>query len=364
LELAPQVIKDPENAQVSKSNKIDLDEEEQVPRDFRPADTWPALWQFMLTQESQPSTSHFGQEGEDDCDPRGIARSLLTPEMATAAGELADTSIDQAPKASTKQPFSSSALGRSDVAPEDSTKPANVKSQSPTNCQEQSPTVEAELEDILPSSRVDNAEPDSEGGDDPLPAMPSTMSNAAMTPQPVGVTGAKDVNATSQLLPILASELRTHHVNTTSSLQQTSADVEIKVLRMTLKPEALGHIEVTLRRAGSELRIQIAVEKEAAADALQRDLGLLRERLGDLVAGDNSHSITIVVQQPDLPISSSSPSTARTAGELGNAGQGSLHFGGKDKSAPHEQDARSPMSTDDHDEQDVQLQHGLTAIVV
>ena len=128
---------------------------------------------------------------------------------------------------------------------------------------------------------------------------------------------------------------------------------ELRALRIRLQPEELGEVEVTLRRAGHETKVLIAVTSKAAAEQLSRDLTLLEDRLGSLLTSGAVQTVSVSLQSQD------------TALMLEQAPQGSGPFtsgdaspqGGRDpasdgRSGPDRQRPPSPMARNDRHEED------------
>lgn len=114
---------------------------------------------------------------------------------------------------------------------------------------------------------------------------------------------------------------------------------DLRVLRMRLHPDSLGEVDVALRRRGKELHIEIAVTRQVAADAIQADIGVLSERIGLLLAGEDTHSIHIVTQLADNAPASPSSQAGRYAGETFAGGAAS---GSGERPPPRKQDAPTP----------------------
>lgn len=142
------------------------------------------------------------------------------------------------------------------------------------------------------------------------PSLPPASSASPGPAVSVTVSASNDSPA-HQILSTLAGTV------TANSIAQMKPG-EIKAFRVKLHPEELGDVEVVLRHTGQETRIHISVSREATAEALRRDLSLLEDRLGPLLAVTSSRSVTIDVQ-------SESPADS-TAFRQDNAGSGGGSF--------------------------------------
>lgn len=116
---------------------------------------------------------------------------------------------------------------------------------------------------------------------------------------------------------------------------------EIRVLRVRLRPEELGDVELTLRRSGTGLKVHIAVEKPSAAEWLQRDLTVLNDRIGELLAVSSEQPVTIVVQSMETTGAQPSATEQRAAGDRGTAGFGTQSDDGSRRPRPGRDDDRS-----------------------
>lgn len=124
-----------------------------------------------------------------------------------------------------------------------------------------------------------------------------------------------------------------------------SADVqqvsEVKMLRLKLRPNALGEVEVILRRSSRQLRIEVMVTEQSAANALQADMEFLKERISGLLHAEAAKSVSIVVRTTDSA-STEVPLFHRDGGgNPGHASSGSLSSGGGDRPTPHKEDTSS-----------------------
>ncbi len=71
-----------------------------------------------------------------------------------------------------------------------------------------------------------------------------------------------------------------------------------KTLRIRLQPESLGDVEIVLRKVAASIKIRIAVDSEETAQVLQRDTGLLHDRLRSLLQDGSLSNLEITVRQP------------------------------------------------------------------
>ena len=119
---------------------------------------------------------------------------------------------------------------------------------------------------------------------------------------------------------------------------------ELKALRIRLEPAELGDVEIMLRRVGDETRVLITVSSHAAAEQLGRDLSLLEDRLGGLLAQGSAQNMSVTLQGPEPGATPEQPQQG--GGPLAGADGGSAGErdpGGSGKSAPDGR--RSPFST-------------------
>lgn len=200
--------------------------------------------------------------------------------------------------------------------------------------------VSAKQEAQSPASQMITAPQNASGSD--IPANPNP-SEARLPP-------------VQQLLTQLAAPLASTRLGMAIGQGVTRMDGEVKVLRLKLKPEALGEVDVTLRRGATGMRVEIMVMKEAAAEVLQGDLGILKERIVALLASEQNQTVTVTLQQPE---------PARLHQSHGSAAQGGLSFGGGgDRQTPRKQDDPTRMARGDRHETDVSLQPASAGLVV
>ncbi|MCA3561400.1 MAG: flagellar hook-length control protein FliK [Aestuariivirga sp.] len=177
------------------------------------------------------------------------------------------------------------------------------------------------------------------------PAATPTVHAPNVPETPVTPAPARQIlallDAPGAALPMVANPL----------LNPSGATGEIRVLRMKLRPEALGDVDITLRRRGADMRIDITVTTQAAADALQTDLGLLKERVGSLLRPEGAQSVVVVVQSADnLPTLQGGAS-----GDAGSAMGGSFAEGGGERSPSRKRETPSPAREGEgHEETRVQ----------
>lgn len=93
---------------------------------------------------------------------------------------------------------------------------------------------------------------------------------------------------------------------------------EIRLLRMKLRPEELGDVEVVLRSSDSGMKIQIFVSHESVVEGLSHELDLLGDRVASLLALKSPAAIVITVQ---------ATGSAQTGAVEQNRLSGSPHFG-------------------------------------
>ncbi len=199
--------------------------------------------------------------------------------------------------------------------------------------------------------------------------LPMELRDSVIPPKPDIVTGGA-VNAPAvppasrQLMVQLEAVLKSRSVSTGSPLQTLSSGGEVKILRMKLKPELLGEVDVMLRRVGGEMRIHITVAKQAAADALQGDLAFLSDRICGLVPSEAAPAITLYVQSSDGNVPSPilhRNSSSDTGAATSNGGPAA---GGGDRPTPRKDEPRSNNATNEALERDSLLQPGIAHIVV
>jgi hypothetical protein len=78
-----------------------------------------------------------------------------------------------------------------------------------------------------------------------------------------------------------------------------SPSSELKSIRFMLRPEDLGDVEVTLRRTGAETKVTIAVASRAVAETLSRDMSILEDRLGSLLAPASGNAVNVSMEIRD-----------------------------------------------------------------
>ena len=146
-------------------------------------------------------------------------------------------------------------------------------------------------------SESDLVSPDTKSrGSDQGSRQDAEMPSSALPAGAVAPAAAKvDLPPARQLLQLLEATVRDVRAASAipAEIQHTGV---IRVLRMKLKPEALGEVDVTLRRSGTELRVEVNVAKQAAANAIQADIELLKERIGSLLHPESPRSVHITVQ--------------------------------------------------------------------
>jgi hypothetical protein len=78
-----------------------------------------------------------------------------------------------------------------------------------------------------------------------------------------------------------------------------SPSSELRSIRFMLRPEDLGDVEVTLRRTGAETKVTIAVASRAVAETLSRDMSILEDRLGSLLAPGSGNAVNVSMEIRD-----------------------------------------------------------------
>jgi len=196
--------------------------------------------------------------------------------------------------------------------------------------------------------------PDGEQNPDHHPApWPAPIPASATPGIPLPITKqTSEQPAAQQLLAAIRAPLQATAAGATSSFP---ASDEIKVLRIRLKPDALGEVDVTLRRNGSRMNIDIMVSKSLAAEALHGDLGMLQDRVAALLGSEDRHHIKVTLHQSEPFLSPASS---------GSGMQGGQPSGGGDRQTPRKQDGPTHMARNDRHEPDGPLQPVSTGLVV
>jgi hypothetical protein len=166
-----------------------------------------------------------------------------------------------------------------------------------------------------------------------------------------------------QLLSLIEVPLKPLLTSPTSVMGIQTQNEEVRVLRMTLMPANLGEVEVTFRRRGTEMQIRIAVSKQAAADALQGDLGFLKERIAALQPADGTHSILIMMSSPEGSVPTGVQPHFRNENDSIATGHGGPPSGGGERPSPRKEDTQSIVENEHH-VQDTQSQLRADGIVV
>ena len=123
----------------------------------------------------------------------------------------------------------------------------------------------------------------------------------------------------------------------------------IKILRIRLQPETLGEVEVTLRRAGGEVKVGLSVGSEATAATLRQDLGTLQDRLISSLLSETTPVIEISVRDQALQTQGSYPSG--TGGGIGYGLAGGNDTGSNRRSSPDRDANTFSAEKGDEDEQ-------------
>lgn len=167
-----------------------------------------------------------------------------------------------------------------------------------------------------------------------------------------------------QIIDLIASPAPSGGARFISPQGSSVGTGEIKVLRLKLKPDALGEVEVTLRRVSSEMKVHITVERKETAEALKKDLGFLEDRLGVALSPGSSQSIAISLKQADTFPSAGSQrehywNGGFTTGESG----GHSDFGGG-RSPSGKEEAPSQFGRRKLDDEDNSLEPSAAGLVV
>ena len=191
-----------------------------------------------------------------------------------------------------------------------------------------------------------------------------------ISPSPA-MTAAAEVAPAKQILAHISSESNTLPLGGLSRPQHSlerdavlSQPTEIRVLRMKLRPEELGDVEVTLRRTAGEMKIHIAVTKEAAAEALRRDLSILEDRMGTLVTGSAAQTITIAVQPADVSQGQNPTSFAQGDDAAYSAGPREQTGGNERQPTSGKEHASSQRKGDERDVEDALARRSADDLVV
>lgn len=128
---------------------------------------------------------------------------------------------------------------------------------------------------------------------------------------------------------------------------------ELRALRLRLQPEELGDVEVTLRRAGQETKVLIAVSSKAAAEQLSRDLTLLEDRLGSLLTSGAGQTVSVSLQSQDTgAMLEQAPPGAGPFTSGGAAPQGGRDSASDGRPGPDRQSPPYPLARNDRHEED------------
>ena len=160
--------------------------------------------------------------------------------------------------------------------------------------------------------------------------------------------------------PVRQSNPAVIHIQTDQRVFSKPGD--LRMIRMTLMPEELGHVDVTLRRTGSGLRVHIAVATETAAKALQADLGLLKDRLGDLVTGLPPAAVDIGLR--DQFSTAPRDVSQQTLSQESPGYSGGAAAGMGRRSSPDRNESPFQASRDEHDEDQTSANSSSVGIVL
>ena len=204
-------------------------------------------------------------------------------------------------------------------------------------------------------SAPDPDQPGAETSAEP-PAEPDIVASA---PAPVAADPAPQVPPAQQIIAHLTAQLVPSPQPATSASPARAVRTPespgmpggVMALRFTLQPEDLGEVEVTLRRAGQDTKVTISVAAAAAAETLGRDLTLLEDKLGALLAAGSAQSVTVTLQSPEPQAGQSwQGGSGQGSGEAALAGgRGSGRDGRPEPEQPH---AKLNMPRHDADEDD------------
>lgn len=165
------------------------------------------------------------------------------------------------------------------------------------------------------------------------PANASSPMDATLASLPLAEASPSPARQLLQLLETSAPELKGPYP-VPSELQQTGG---IRVLRMKLSPEALGDVDVTMRRSRDGLRIEVTVANQAVTKALQADIEFLKARIGGLLHSGSTGAVSIIVQSADSGTTGPSPLPPAAGGDQAMASAFSSGHGGRPSS--HKEDA-------------------------
>lgn len=136
--------------------------------------------------------------------------------------------------------------------------------------------------------------------------------------------------------------------------EAASASSTMKSVRIKLRPEELGDVEVTLRRNGTGLTVLINVAKPEAAEAVRQDMSILEERLGFTLASGPAQPVTVIVQTADqstlLGQSSSQSDWQQHAGGAGTASGQSAERDGRSSSGKQDDGLMAPKDRSEDDD--------------
>lgn len=164
----------------------------------------------------------------------------------------------------------------------------------------------------------------------------------------LSVTAPNAPSPAAQILTKIAEASTPSHPSLLATQPSIQTVGDVRVLRIVLRPEALGEVDLTLRRAGADMRIHIAVTTAAAAEALQRDRSLLEERIGSLLPPGSQHYVTIVMQVPELREAPIPFPPMRSGADGSSPGFGGSADGGGGRSLPDKEEKPSRWKEREH----------------
>ena len=181
------------------------------------------------------------------------------------------------------------------------------------------------------------------------------------------ITPSIDAPIAKQLLSLLEAPVKALPPMIVSDVRKEVPEgIAIKALRMTLRPESLGEVEVTIRRSGNEVRVHIQLSRQAAADELRDGLDQLNSRLGGLLPREMSPQITVSVREPEVGLGPALNHTfTRLSGDgVQGGGHGGILSGNGERSSPHKDESRSRLPKSNRHESDTPLQRDISGIVI
>mgnify|MGYP006265739441 CR=1 FL=1 len=174
---------------------------------------------------------------------------------------------------------------------------------------------------------------------------------------------AADLQPARQITAQLEHLLRVDRVSPTTNPQQIQHAGDIRSLRLTLKPEHLGEVEIIIRRSGSEMHIRMVVKNEKTARILEGDMSLLREKIDQLMQGNGSPTVVVQVSALDENLSQPAGQQGKADGNSSTSSGNSLSDSGE-RQAPRKRDTGTRQIINDSQDRDQLLQPGTAHIIV